>query len=93
MKIFRNSLIPLGVMVLSAVAAFATQQTSDSSLAPEYGYISTNPNVPCSEAIECDSQFGLTCTVLVDGVQHTAYGKVNPTDSWCAKPLFQKRMN
>jgi len=93
MKKFKQSFIPLGVMVLSAVAAFATQGTSGSNFAPEAGYITTNPNMPCAELVECDNSGGPACTVLVGGVLHTAYGKVNPSDAWCTKPLFQKRIN
>lgn len=93
MKKMKKSLLPLGVMVLGALAAFASQSSPESEFVPEYGYATINPSMPCAERVECDDTGSVLCTVLIGSTLHTAYGKENPNDSWCKKELFVKQVN
>jgi len=87
MKKFKQNLIPLGVMVLGAVAAFASQAKKDIALAHEYGYI--NLVNPCDYSIDCDNVGTKTCSIMLNGTEYVARGKWSPGDVTCTKPLFE----
>lgn len=92
MKNFKKSFLPLGVVVLSAVVAFASHSSKTTVLADETGYVTLDPTRPCEILIECSSTGSIACTADVNGVTHNAYGKWSINDVDCEKPLFQ-RMN
>lgn len=92
MKNFKKSFLPLGLVVLSAVAAFASQSSKTAVLADEPGYVTLDLSRPCEIEVECSNIAGMACTAEVNGVTHDAYGKWSINGVACEKPLFQ-RMN
>jgi len=72
MKNFKQSLIPLGVMVLGVVGAFASQKTAN-PLATVIGYATVES--PCDMDILCQDEGGPLCSIWVNGVEHQAFGK------------------
>ncbi|MBA5792693.1 hypothetical protein H1R17_01485 [Flavobacterium sp. xlx-214] len=92
MKKIKQSLLPLGVMVLGAVAAFASHSSKTAVLADEAGYVTLDLTKPCEILVECSNTGSIACTAEVNGVTHNAYGKWSINDVDCEKPLFQ-RMN
>lgn len=92
MKNFKKSFLPLGVVVLSAVAAFASHSSKTTVLADETGYVTLDLARPCEILVECSNTGSIACTAEVNGVTHNAYGKWSISDVDCEKPLFQ-RMN
>lgn len=88
---FKQALMPLAVVVLGVVGAFATNAKKQNQQVKtiETGYVTTNPSQPCNLAIECSNINGPVCTIMLDGVQHQAFGKLNPADVSCAKVLYR----
>lgn len=91
MNKIKQSLIPLGVMVLGAVAALATNGKSPSSgFAPEIGYVTNDVLHPCNVPIACTSiDTGDFCTADISEGGMRAYGKWNITDAVCTKILYK----
>ena len=72
MKNFKQSLLPLGVLVLGVAAAFASQK-ENSPQAVVTGYASVEN--PCDMDILCQDDGGPLCSVWLNGVEHQAFGK------------------
>jgi|GEM_PF-5893591 len=91
MKKIKQSLLPLGVMVLGAVAAFATTGKSASpNFAAEDGYITTDLLHPCNKIVQCTTiDTGDFCSADVTEGGMRAYGKWNITDVVCTKTLYK----
>ena len=73
MKNLKQSFLPLRVMVLGAVAAFATTTKTSGTFAPETGYASIN--APCDWSVNCRTEIGEICTVRMGSTDHQAFGK------------------
>jgi len=87
MKNFKQSLLPLGVLVLGVAAAFASQGNNEVKFANKKGYATVNR--PCDTEVECSTIESDVCMVWVDGFSHQAYGKLNPTDAVCTQILYR----
>lgn len=88
----KEILIPIAVVAVGVLGAFATQMPGSSSNAMqvlEPGWIDY-PN-PCNRGpyLMCSTTEGEVCTVMIDGVGHRLKGKYNPSDADCPKPLFK----
>lgn len=77
-------------MVLGAVAAFASHNSSTTTLATEEGYITTDLLQPCNEPVACSTTVSNTfCTATVNNVEMRAYGKWSIHDVSCDKTLYK----
>jgi hypothetical protein len=80
-------ILPAAVIMFAVVGAFASQTSSKGVLAVQTGYIDS-PS-PCSVPVTCNTNSGVICTLLVNGVQHQAFGKISPQATNCTKVLFR----
>lgn len=80
----------MGVMVLGAVAAFASHSSKTATLASETGYVTTDLLHPCNEPVQCSTiDTGSFCTASVNGIEMRAYGKWDINDVSCDKTLYR----
>lgn len=79
--------MPIAVVVLAITGAFASQSSQTSSLVPQTGWIDTP--APCQIPVSCRTEVGPVCTMLHQGVNKQAFGKVNPNDATCSKVLYK----
>ena len=82
-----KTVLPVAAIMFAIAGAFASQTSGKEVLAVQTGYI--DAPTPCSEAVTCNTNVGPLCTLLVNGIQRQAYGKINPQDSNCTKVLYR----
>lgn len=91
MNKLKEILIPVAVVAVGVLGAFATQMSgnnNDAMLVLEPAWIDND--VPCqTDPYMCSTIDGEICTVLVGGTEHELRGKENPNDATCPKPLFK----
>jgi len=81
-------LIPMIAIGFAIASAFATNSTKDDFFAPEIGYVQTSE--PCDTPVNCsNTQTPYLCTVLVNGQEKQAFGKINPQATSCIKKLYR----
>lgn len=90
MKInYSKIILPLGVILLALIGSFLTYANEKGKQQMIVGYITTDPNEPCSISIQCGNISNTICTVVYLGQIYQASGKISPSDTAC--PLFLKR--
>lgn len=92
MNKLKEILIPVAVVAVGVLGAFATQMSGNNSDAMQTlvpGWID-NP-APCNQGpyLMCSKERGDVCTVIIDGVEHELKGKNNSSDATCPVPLFK----
>ncbi|QQU02175.1 DUF6520 family protein [Myroides odoratus] len=92
MKNLKQLLVPIAVVAVGVISAFATQMsnTNESLLeasTPELGWIENE--TPCQIEHMCYSDGDYLCTVLIDNQRYPVKGKFNPNDTECTKTLYQ----
>lgn len=93
MKKLKQILIPVAVVAVGVLGAFATQMSDNSNnimLAAEQGWID-NPT-PCTLSYMCESSGPYICTAILDGQPYVVRGKFSSTDVRCDKVLFQHEL-
>lgn len=94
MKKLKQILIPVAVVAVGVLGAFATQMSDNSNntfLATEVGWID-NPE-PCQQEHMCDVEGTYVCTAIIGTTQKVVRGKFSSSDTSCLKPLFQNLPN
>ncbi|MBA6153843.1 hypothetical protein [Gelidibacter maritimus] len=86
----KEILIPIAVVAVGVLGAFATQMSGSSSAAQVLEPAWIDNIMPCeTDPYMCSPFEGEACTVIVDGVEHKLRGKYSSSDSDCPKPLFK----
>ena len=87
----KEILIPIAVVAVGVLGAFATQMPGSSSNAMQAlkpGWID-NP-IPCKTVPQmCSTQGGVICTVEIDNVTHQLRGKEFPESATCPVILYK----
>lgn len=86
----KEILIPVAVVAVGVLGAFATQMPGNSNgmqiLEPAW----IDNDIPCEKPYYmCSTTGPVVCTVMIDGVEHQLKGKNNPLDSFCPRTMYK----
>ncbi len=85
-----KTVLPAFVLMLAVFSAFAFKRAENKALlALENGWINLSGQ-PCHVQVQCDNTTSpFVCKAVYNGVEHQAYGKVNPKVMSCTKILYR----
>lgn len=87
----KQILVPVAVVAVGVLGAFATQMSVSNDVALQTlkpGW--TDSPEPCTENQKmCSISGPNVCTVMLAGIPHQVRGKINPNDKTCPQGLYQ----
>ncbi|EAQ47924.1 MULTISPECIES: DUF6520 family protein [Leeuwenhoekiella] len=86
----RKLILPALVMGLGVFGAFVSTAHTAASFAPQTGYVENNQ--PCDTPVSCDTDGEVMCTLIINGEEQIARGKLTPVSD-CTVPLFRPVQN